>query len=81
MKMGFIDMHIHTVYSNDGEYEPVEIADLWLQKGIRYFSIADHNSTKGIDEAMLYCKDKNIEILPAVELDCTFEGSDLHVLG
>ncbi len=79
--MSFIDLHIHTVYSNDGEYEPVEIADLCLQKGIRYFSIADHNSIKAIDEAMSYCKDKDIKMLPAVELDCTFEGIDLHVLG
>lgn len=79
--MGYIDLHIHSIYSDDGEYEPRVLVDLCIDRKIKYFSIADHNSVKAIDEAKAYCKDKDIEIIPAIELDCTFNGINLHVLG
>lgn len=79
--MDFIDLHIHSFYSDDGEYTPEELVDLCLEKKLRYFSIADHNCTGGIEEAVLYCRGKNIKIIPAVELDCTFNGTGLHLLG
>jgi len=72
---------MHSFYSDDGEFSPKELVDLCIGKGIKYFSIADHNSVKGIKEAKEYCKDKEINIIPAVELDCTIDGVNLHVLG
>ena len=79
--MSYIDLHMHSKYSNDGELEPKTLVDLCLDRKIRYFSITDHNCVDAIDEAMLYCKDKDIDIIPAVELDCTIDGTNLHVLG
>lgn len=79
--MSYIDLHMHSIYSDDGEFKPKELVELCLNKNIKYFSIADHNSTKAIDEAKGYCRDKDIEIIPAVELDCTIDGVNLHVLG
>ncbi len=79
--MSYIDLHMHSLYSDDGEFSPKELVDLCVGKGIKYFSIADHNSVKGIKEAKEYCKDKEINIIPAVELDCTVDGVNLHVLG
>lgn len=52
-----------------------------FRKNIKYFSIADHNSVRGIKEAKEYCVGKNINIIPAIELDCTFNEINLHVLG
>jgi predicted metal-dependent phosphoesterase TrpH len=72
---------MHSFYSDDGEFSPKELVDLCIGKEIKYFSIADHNSVKGIKEAKEYCKDKEINIIPAVELDCTIDGVNLHVLG
>jgi len=72
---------MHSFCSDDGEFSPKELVDLCVGKGIKYFSIADHNSVKGIKEAKEYCKDKEINIIPAVELDCTIDGVNLHVLG
>ena len=72
---------MHSFYSDDGEYEPKILVDLCLNKQIRYFSIADHNCVKAIAETKDYCKDKQIEIIPAVELDCTINSINLHVLG
>lgn len=79
--MSYIDLHIHSSYSDDGEFDPQKLADLCLARNIKYFSIADHNTVKGISEAKVYCKNKNIEIIPAVELDCTHHGINLHILG
>ncbi|MDV3428030.1 MAG: PHP domain-containing protein, partial [Bacillota bacterium] len=79
--MSYIDLHIHSSYSDDGEFDPQKLADLCLARNIKYFSIADHNTVKGISEARVYCKNKNLEIIPAVELDCTHQGVNLHVLG
>lgn len=79
--MGYIDLHMHSYYSDDGEFEPKQLIDLCLEKNIKYFSIADHNSVRGIKEAKEYCVGKNINIIPAIELDCTFNEINLHVLG
>lgn len=79
--MSYIDLHIHSSHSIDGEYSPSQIVDLCLKNKIRYFSIADHNSTKAIPIVKEYCKDKDIELIPAVELDCNYYDRVLHVLG
>lgn len=79
--MSYIDLHMHSYYSDDWEFEPKQLIDLCLEKNIKYFSIADHNSVRGIKEAKEYCVGKNINIIPAIELDCTFNEINLHVLG
>ena len=79
--MSYIDLHMHSNYSDDGEFSPQKIAELCLEKGVKYFAIADHNSTKGVAEAKEYCDDKDITIIPAIELDCTIDGVNLHLLG
>ncbi len=79
--MSYIDLHMHSYYSDDGEFEPKTLVSLCIDRKIKYFSIADHNCVKAIDEAKVYCKGKDIEIIPAIELDCTFDSVNLHVLG
>ena len=79
--MSYIDLHMHSFYSDDGEFKPQELVDLCLKNKVKYFSIADHNSINGIEEAKQYCIGKDIEIIPAIELDCTIDKVNLHVLG
>lgn len=79
--MSYIDLHMHSNYSDDGEFTPRELADMCIEKGVKYFAIADHNSVNGIKEAKEYCKDKDITIVPAIELDCSIDGVNLHVIG
>ena len=79
--MSYIDLHMHSSYSDDGEFSPKELVELCLENGVKYFAIADHNSTKGIAEAKEYCNDKDITIIPAIELDCTIDEVNLHLLG
>lgn len=79
--MSYIDLHMHSNYSDDGEFKPEQLVNLCLENKIRYFSIADHNSVKGIKEAKEYCSNRDIEIIPSIELDCTINNVNLHVLG
>ncbi|MCD8101942.1 MAG: PHP domain-containing protein [Alistipes sp.] len=45
------DLHIHTGYSLDGEVSPGWVIDRCMEKGIRVFTITDHNTVAGAREA------------------------------
>jgi predicted metal-dependent phosphoesterase TrpH len=77
----YIDLHMHSKYSDDGEFEPKELVRQCQEAGIRIMAIADHNSVKAIDEEKEYCKKAGITCIPAIEIDCTFKGVNLHVVG
>ena len=77
----FIDLHMHSKYSSDGEFVTEELVKQCYQAGIRIMAIADHNSVKAIDVAKEIAKKLNIQYIPAIEIDCTYNGIDLHVLG
>ena len=51
-----IDLHIHSKYSDDGEYEPEELVEMCHQKGIKVMAIADHNQVKAIKAARKKCR-------------------------
>lgn len=79
--MTIIDLHIHSTYSNDGEFTPAQLVDLCLQAGLTHAAIADHNSVKGVNEAIRASKNTPLEIIPAIEMNCVFDGIELHLLG
>ncbi len=70
------DLHIHTTYS-DGLSSPKEVVEAAIDKGIDIICITDHNEVKGASEAMKFAFDKNILIIPGIEVS-TKEG---HILG
>jgi predicted metal-dependent phosphoesterase TrpH len=76
-----IDLHLHSNYSDDGEYAPRQVAGLCAQNGVRLFALADHNNTRGINSALKAASESGIRAVPAVELDCVHRGTALHVLG
>lgn len=79
--MSWLDLHMHTFISNDGEFMPDELMELCGRAGLKTVAIADHNSTRAYKLAAQKAEHLGIELIPAVELDCTFQGTDLHVLG
>ncbi|MCS4480968.1 hypothetical protein JQ038_05540 [Clostridium botulinum] len=52
-----------------------------FRKKHKIFSITDHNCIRAIEEAKEYCTGKDIEMISAIELDCTIDKTNLHVLG
>ena len=75
-----IDLHIHTTAS-DGEFSPTEIVNKALSMGLTHIAIADHDTVNGLDEAISYGKDKNITIIPGVELNAKVDLGQMHILG
>ena len=41
-----MDLHMHSYYSDDGEFSPGELVRQCGMNGIRIMSIADHNSVR-----------------------------------
>lgn len=76
-----IDLHMHSTYSSDGEYTPKQLLKLCKDAGYKYISIADHNSIKGSLEAIKLSEEYGIKVYSGIEIDCTINGINLHLLG
>jgi len=79
MNKPFVDLHIHSLYS-DGTMTPQEIADAAEANGVGIIAVADHNVLEGNILTRELCKGKGIQCIPAVELFAVDEGRMLHVL-
>ena len=77
----FIDLHMHSKYSDDGEFTPTQLVRQCFDAKVKIMAIADHNSIKAIDEAKEEAKKLNLTYIPATEIDCTYEDINLHVVG
>ena len=72
---------MHSNCSNDGEYSPEDLMNLCRQSGLETVALTDHNSVRGVAEACEAAKRSGIECISAIELDCHYGGTNLHVLG
>jgi len=76
------DLHIHSCHSKDGELNVADILELCRASGIGLFSITDHNGIQGSRKAAGLCSQaENTGFIPGIEIDCHFQGTDLHLLG
>lgn len=76
-----IDLHMHSRYSDDGEFTPSELVEQCAKKGIRMMSVTDHNCAKANEAASKAAKEKGITYIPGIEIDCTYQDTNFHVLG
>lgn len=74
-----IDLHIHSSYSDDGEFTPQEIVAQCMAQDMKLIAITDHNSVRGVAEARQAAD--GLKVIPGVELDCTYENRNFHLLG
>jgi len=72
---------MHTIFSDDGEFTPVELVRMCQQAGIRVMAITDHNCAKANSDAQHEAEQLNIRYIPAIEIDCTYNDVNLHLLG
>jgi len=75
------DYHIHSIYSEDGEYTPEELVRLCVENDISAMSITDHNTVKGVAEGLIAAERAEIRLIPGIEIDCIFGPFELHILG
>lgn len=76
-----IDLHMHSQYSEDGEFTPAELVEQCYRQGIITMSIADHNCVRANAEARTQTEAKGIRYISGVEIDCVYKELNFHVLG
>ncbi len=77
-----IDLHIHSCYSEDGDYSVDDIFELASKIGLSAISITDHDSIESIPDALDASKLYGIEYIPGVEITTIYEDeSQQHILG
>lgn len=80
IKVGKIDLHIHTIYS-DGTFTPQQVVQQAKKLNLVAISITDHDSVRGIEEAMEEGKKLGIEVVPGVEMSTDVGEDEIHILG
>lgn len=76
-----MDLHIHTNVS-DGHLSPYEVIDKALENNCRILSITDHDSIDAYsDELFDYAEERNMILIPGVEISTKTDRCGIHVLG
>ena len=76
-----IDLHCHTTAS-DGILKPVEIVRRAIKRKLLAIAITDHDTLDGINEAITFSRNQDIEIIAGIELSCFEEKiEDIHIIG
>lgn len=76
-----IDLHIHSYYSCDGDYSPIDLIKMAFKEGIDYVAITDHNTVKGMPEALAAGEKYGVKIIPGIEIDSSYQKQVLHITG
>ena len=77
----YIDLHMHSTFSDDGEFTPAMLVRQCKAAGVRVMSITDHNCVRGNAEARMEAEKNDIKYISGVEIDCRFNNKDFHLLG
>ena len=76
------DLQAHSTWS-DGEWAPGDVVGAAATAGVRLLALTDHDTVEGVDAALAAASEREITVVPAVELSAIpgADGADVHVLG
>jgi predicted metal-dependent phosphoesterase TrpH len=77
--VGYVDLHLHSTAS-DGVKSPTEVAREMAALGLRGFSLTDHDTVDGMEEARAEAKRLGLDFLVGAELSANAPGRSIHVL-
>ncbi len=75
-----VDLHSHSYFS-DGVLSPEELTELMHSKGVKLFSLTDHDTVEGCARAAKTAADLGLDFLPGVEVSTIIHDKSIHVLG
>lgn len=78
--MRYVDLHTHSDKS-DGNLTPSELVDLAVSKDLAAIALTDHDTTEGLDEAIIRGFKTGLMVIPGVELSSEYHGQDIHIVG
>jgi predicted metal-dependent phosphoesterase TrpH len=73
-----VDFHSHTTES-DGTLAPSDVVGLMRKRGVEIFSITDHDALGAYGK--LGDDVGTAHVVPGIELNTTYKGNEVHVLG
>lgn len=74
------DLHTHSLIS-DGTTRPAEIAAESAALGLAGFSLTDHDTIDGWDEARAAAAEGGIDFVPGIEITTKYDWKSRHLLG
>jgi hypothetical protein len=77
---GFVDLHIHSRFSSDGDFAPAELIAMARGAGFAAISISDHDTTAAYPEAIEAAAGTGVEIVPGMEVTTLFGDREFHLL-
>ena len=80
MTNGFVDLHIHSNRSSDGDFSPLHLVRLAQDNGFAAISIADHDTVAAYPEALDVSNGSGVEVIPNMEVTTLFDGREFHLL-
>ncbi len=80
MKPGFVDLHIHSTFSSDGDFTPAQLVEMAREHGFAAISISDHDSVAAYPEAVALGRAGGVEVVPSMEVTTLYEGREFHCL-
>ena len=74
-----VDLHCHSAFS-DGELSPEQLAPLFAAAGVRYASLTDHETLRGLERFRAGLEQYNIQTIPGAEIEVQSLGGAVHLL-
>lgn len=74
-----VDLHLHTTCS-DGLKSPSELFEAVRERKLAAFAITDHDTIEGFLIARELVRNGDPELIPGLELSCSSNSGDLHML-
>lgn len=71
-----VDFHSHT-NASDGVLEPAELVAAMRKRGVGIFSITDHDTLRAYENLEV----TGATLIPGIEINTTWRGNEVHVLG
>ncbi|MDD6318742.1 MAG: PHP domain-containing protein [Succinatimonas hippei] len=75
-----IDLHSHSTAS-DGALSPTELVERALSRDLKILALSDHDTTGGIDEALLAARGTTLTLVPGCEISTTWLNRQIHIVG
>ena len=75
----YIDLHTHSIASNDGTYTPFELIEIAKNSNIKYLAITDHDSVLSVEEGLNCAKNNDIIFIPGIEISGIVENTPIHI--
>lgn len=81
LPLNSLDLHVHSNFSANGEYNVEDIFQYARKNNIRYLSITDLDTAKSNVLATRMSELYGISYIPGIEINCQLHGKRVRVLG